>query len=541
MIDSKTFDKFAQSPAEFRNALIVDVDGEPKRFGDVMDDWQREDFAALDPGLKKCNGRSKAKALTRAYLERGRGHSKTTDIGVTSTWCLAFSTRPLKGYCYAADRDQAALLRQAIETLLRLNPWLGEILEVTKDRVTVKAAGHPGEGGYLQIETSDVASSYGILPDLIVADELTHWQGDGSLWHSLISSAAKRSNCLMLVISNAGFADSWQWNVREAARTDEGWYFSRLDGPQASWMTPERLAEQRRMLPAVAYSRLWENLWSSGGGDALTPEDIARAFDKDLGVMTGSAAERQVWAFYGGVDLGLTRDGSAVVILAFGRHGGPHAGKIRLAHAKLWRPSAAIPKIDLMEVERQINALDIQFNLERLAVDPWQAELLARRLEMDVGRRSRTARLLNWQRPWIEQVQPTGQNLNKIASLVVETFHDGVFRGYEYEPLRRDLLKLRVIEKSYGIRLESPRDEHGHGDVYSAWSLALYLGHAETGKKPVIAGVPKDTSTTSTRMDRAMARIDRENALRRAEYEDLLKGRVDDNELYRRFLGRCGR
>lgn len=541
MIDAKTFDRFAKSPAEFRNALIVDVDGEPRRFGDVMDPWQREDFAALDPGLKKCNGRSKSKALTRAYLERPRGHSKTTDIATIVIWALVFSTRPLKGYVYACDKDQAALLRQAIETILRLNPWIAEILTVTKDAVTVTASKHPGEGGFLRIETSDVASSYGTLPDFLILEELTHQQGDGSLFYSCLSSAAKRSNCLLVTISNAGFADSWQWKVREAARTDEAWYFSRLDGPQASWMTPERLAEQRRMLPAVAYLRLWENSWSNSGGDALSPEDIERAFDKDLGVMTGSAAERQVWAFYGGVDLGLTRDGSAVVILAFGRHGGPHAGKIRLAHAKVWRPSSAQPKIDLMEVERQINALDLQFNLERLAVDPWQAELLARRLEMDVGRRSRTARLMNWQRPWIEQVQPTGANLNKIASLVVETFHDGVFRGYEYEPLRRDLLKLRVIEKSYGIRLESPRDEHGHGDVYSAWSLALYLGHAETGKKPVIAGVLKDTSTTSTRMSRAMDRIEYENMLRREEYPDLLKGRTDDNELYRNWLRRSGR
>lgn len=538
MIDQKTFDRFAKSPAEFRNALIVDVDGEAKRFGDVMDAWQREDFAQLDGGLRRCAGRGKAKALMRAYLERPRGHSKTTDIAVVVIWSLVFSTRPIRGYAFAADKDQAALLRQAIETILRLNPWLSEILTVTKDAVTVTAGKHPGEGGHLRIETSDVASSYGILPDLIVADELTHWQGDGSLWHSLVSSAAKRTNCLMVVIANAGFQDSWQWGVRESARTDEAWHFASLDGPQASWMTPERLAETRRMLPAVAWERLFCNRWSSGGGDALTPDDIERAFDKDLGVMTGSAAERQVWAFYGGVDLGLTRDGSAVVVVAFGRHGGPCAGKIRLAQAKVWRPSPAKPKIDLMDVERQINALDLQFNLERLAVDPWQAELLARRLEMDCGRRSRTARLLNWQRPWIEQVQPTGQNLNKIASLVVETFHDGVFRGYEYEPLRRDLLKLRVIEKSYGIRLESPRDEHGHGDVYSAFSLALFLGHAETGKKPVIAGVPKDEST---RMSRAMDRIDRENALRQAEYPDLLKGRTDDMELFRNWLRRCGR
>ena len=119
-----------------------------------------------------------------------------------------------------------------------------------------------------------MGSSYGLLVDFIICDELVHWSGDGSLWHSIISTAAKRSNCLLVVISNAGFADSWQWDVRESARTDPAWLFSRLDGPQASWITPARLEEQRRMLPPMAFARLWLNQWSSGGGDALQEADV---------------------------------------------------------------------------------------------------------------------------------------------------------------------------------------------------------------------------------------------------------------------------
>src|SRR5262249_26819290 len=150
-----------------------------------------------------------------------------------------------------------------------------------------------------------------------------HWQGDGSLWHSLFSSAAKRSNCLLVVISNAGFADSWQWQVREGARTDPAWHFSRLDGPVASWVTDQRLAEQRRMLPVVAFARLWLNQWSSGGGDALTPEDVAAAFVEGLTPMSGSekyppwafGGQQPQWLFVAGVDLGLKRDCAAVVVL----------------------------------------------------------------------------------------------------------------------------------------------------------------------------------------------------------------------------------
>src|SRR5262245_38074421 len=118
MISAQRFALYAGDPAQFRADLIVDVDGQPRRFGDVQDPWQRDDFAALDPALMRAAGRSDQPVKMRAYLERPRGHSKTTDLATMAVWALAFSTRPLKGYAYAADRDQAALLKAAMCTIL---------------------------------------------------------------------------------------------------------------------------------------------------------------------------------------------------------------------------------------------------------------------------------------------------------------------------------------------------------------------------------------------------------------------------------------
>ena len=59
---------------------------------------------------------------------------------------------------------------------------------------------------------------------------------------------------------------------------------------------------------------------------------------------------------------------------------------------------------------------------------------------------------------------------------------------YECEPLHRDLHKLRVVEKSYGVRLESPRDGEGHGDTFSAFALALLMAHELAGKAPIVLG-----------------------------------------------------
>jgi hypothetical protein len=560
MIDTKTYQRYAADPAAFRADLLVDVDGVTRRFGDVMDPWQAADFTNLDPALIRCNGRkSDAEARMRAYLERGRGHSKTTDLAVLSVWALAFAARPIRGYCYAADKDQAALLKAAMETLVRLNPWLGEILTVEAHRVVNTAAGHPGNGGTLTIEASDVGSSYGILPDLIVADELVHWQGDGSLWHSLLSSAAKRSNCLMVIISNAGFADSWQWSVREAARTDLAWLFSRLDGPCASWLTPERLAEQRRMLPAVAYARLWENQWSSGGGDALREEDVRAAFADDLQPMKGTEPG---WLFVAGVDLGLTRDCSAVVVL--GVPAGGRAGRIRLAHNRLWRPTLG-RKIDLTEVERHILSLDAQYNLETVAFDPWQAESMAQRLEADSGHRRRNAlrqRFSN--KPWMREIPPTAANLRDQATLIIESFADRRLQLYDCEPLRHDLLKLRVEEKSYGLRLVSPRDGTGHGDTFSAFALALLVAHELAGKKRFVVTSMLDGSTVAglglpdincgplprlgaseraNHLARLLGRIDLEAEIARRDFEASQRGGANyaGDEALVRFMRRVGR
>jgi hypothetical protein len=505
MISTKLLQRYASDPSAFRNDLTVDVDGVARRFGDVMDPWQRADFAALDPALASCNGRKPdPTAIKRAYLERGRGHSKTTDLAVMSTWALAFATRPLRGFCYAADRDQAAILKDAMHTVVRLNPWLGSVLSVETGRVVNVAEGHPGEGGTLKIETSDVGSSYGILPDFIIADELVHWEGDGSLWHSLISSAAKRSNCFMAVITNAGFIDSWQWAVREVARTDPDWHFSRLDGPQASWLSQKALDQQRRMLPAIAFSRLWENQWSTGGGDALRKEDIDAAFQDDLRPMNGVESG---WIFVAGVDLGLTRDCSAVVVLAIPVGG--RSERIRLAHTKLWRPTPGT-KIDLTDVEAHILQLDEQFGLEFVAFDPWQMEHLAQRLEADSEHSRRNQRRHFTTQPWMREIPATASNLREIASLTIESFNDHRLQLFPEDNLHRDLLKLRVEEKSYGIRLVSPRDEHGHGDTFSAFANALLVAHEIAGKRPVVIGSIVDgggSTVAMTPFERAIQRF----------------------------------
>lgn len=454
---------------------------------DRMDDWQRADFEALDPAWRAVAGESGASdCRRRAWLERPRGHSKTNDIATMAAWALFASRWPIRGVVAAADQDQARLLADAMLRLCRLNPWLGRLLDVQRDRVRNKHT-----EAELRIITSDAATSYGLTPDFVICDELAHWR-KRDLWDSLFSAAAKRERCLLLVISNAGFVDSWQWSLRENVRADEAWHFSRLDGPRASWISAEQLDEQRRLLPDIVFQRLWLNEWGSGSGDALSSDDIDSAITLD-----GPSDAGEGWRYVAGLDLGLSRDASALVVI--GKHVGRFdelrrrprlssrdrmlieagmmdepepefiqrdesgTGRLKLASVRVWRPEGG-RRVDIESIERSIARLDRRYRFASVAYDPWQATYLAERLAKSGIPAS--------------EVPFSGPNLRAMCSSVLEAFRERNIDLYPDSDLLRDLRRLRVIERSYGVRLDSPRGPDGHGDAATALALAI---HAASG------------------------------------------------------------
>ncbi len=509
---------FQRDPKAFRAALLIDTDHGPRPLGECIDPWQKADFEALDPGWQRAVVGTKAKAqYQRAWLERPRGHSKSLDLAIMSTWALFASRRRLSGIAAAGDQDQARLLRDAIGRLLYVNPWLAPILEVQAYKVV-----NTRTKSTLEILSSDAPTSYGLTPDFAVADEITHWR-KRELWDSLISSAAKRSTCIFVVITNAGLQDDWAWSVREAVRSDPAWYFSRLDGPRASWITPDRLQEQERLLPSIAFQRLWLNIWTQGGGDAIAPELIDFAFRRDLRPMTAAAPG---YDYVAGLDLGVSRDASAVCVLGVrGRHDGH--GHIRLAYTKIWRPLKG-QKVNLAEVEDTLRRLHSTFALRQICYDPWQAHHMASRLQS--GGLGQMVRGSDRRKavPMVE-VPPTGQNLQRIATAVVEAFNDRRVELYEESDLRRDLQRMRIEERSYGFRLTSPRDELGHGDLGASFSLAM-LATAEVATRPRIAlgagfpGEPIDDSDDWVTHLQYLA----EQARRDADFDRIALRQADD-------------
>ena len=121
-----------QSPAFFRDQFEINAGGgENIRYGPNLDDWQREDLEMLDEGWKAVAGqKSLPDPVLRAYLERPKGHSKTTDIAVMAGWALFAAKHKIVGVVAAASKDQAKLIRDAVDDLVAANPWLDQFLEI---------------------------------------------------------------------------------------------------------------------------------------------------------------------------------------------------------------------------------------------------------------------------------------------------------------------------------------------------------------------------------------------------------------------------
>lgn len=481
-------------PRYFRQVLKIDSNEGPKRFADVMDKWQYRDFHKLDAGWKRIAENDSSfnfDTPMRAWLERPRGHSKSLDISVMATWALFASKHKLRGYAAAADRDQARLIRDAIDLLCRLNPWLNQILSVKQHEVTNKRT-----GSILEIISSDSPSAYGILPSFVIYDEVVHVP-NRDLWDSLLSSAAKKQ-CMFVCITNAGFGESWQWETRELIRQDPNWFFSRLDGPVASWISEDQLDEQRRLLPRISFERLWLNKWTAGVGDALDEEQIQNAIR-----LKGPISQpKNGWLFFGGLDLGLSRDKAALAII--GKHIGyteelpqevkqlsttqialkeihfddddgdykiekeeeppetiwhEGTGRLRLCKLYVWTPTKE-KKVDIEEIEAKIVELDKMFHLQ-IGADPWQAAYLIERLKK--------------QNILIQPIDFVPANLKGMCSAVLESFVEGNIAIYPHHQLLADLRGLRVEERNYGVRLTSARGPQGHGDCATALSISLFM------------------------------------------------------------------
>jgi phage terminase large subunit-like protein len=465
-------------PVEGELAFIRDhiVLSNGRTLGDVLahDPWIEQDF--LGPVFERDEAGLPRHRL--CYLEVARGHWKSgggAAIAVTEA-LLHASTDVVVA---AGSFDQAKIVTENLAGYLARSPGLRGAFKRRGEEWTV-----PARHSRIRVISSDAPSAWGLGGThrrfRLIADELTNWRSD-DLWIALASAGGKVPDAQTIVVTNSGFGPgtSWQWRVREAARRESWGYLFSPKGTIASWISTEWIEQMRILLPGPAFDRAIGNVWAAESGDFVTREQWRRCIEPGLRPQTAGSGSR---VYYGGLDLGLTRDKTALAIVH------PFGDQVVLDELAVWTGTRADP-VDISVIERAVADARRRYRTLRVVADPWQLKGSIQRLRGQGVR--------------IKGFTFSGTSVSRLSSVLYEAISSGSLRVYEDDELQREVLGLQVVQGGSGWRF----DHQAGGFSDRAVAIAMALSEAvKTGKVmarfsspahitlPGVAGVPGSDS-----------------------------------------------
>lgn len=412
-------------------------------YGASLDPWQREDFAAVFNSDR------------HAWLERPRGHSKTKDAAAVALTELLFGKPGGRLYFTAVDGDQAALAFDSLQGFIRRSPFLSSALRVLKREVVMDATDTK-----LEVLPADAAGSWGLRPSLVLVDELHAWRTERAqeFFEALYSSLGKVAGARMLVTTTAGWdKTSLCWNLREQVKDDPAWIFSR-HGQVASWVSADFLEQQKRLLPAHVYSMLHDNEWTDAGGAFLTSQEVESIFDPDV----HPTWQRNRGRHFIGLDVGLSKDATAAVVLHIGAD-----GVARVDWIETWKGEPGA-RVDLDAVGQWVLDASKRYARAEVLADPWQAVHLIQTLRKHGVKAT--------------DVTFTQGYRNRLFANLLEAVRGGRLRSFPHKELREELLGLEFRDVRGNLRVDHRPGKHD--DRVIALAVAL-LAATEAGAEPV--------------------------------------------------------
>ena len=389
------------------------------------------------------------------WESRPRGGSKTTDdAGLAMVAMLTTLPAGTKSYMMAVDRDQGRLLADAAAGFVARSPALGSAITVDNYKITASS------GCVLEVLAADAASTWGLKPALLIADEFCQWPSTANAratWQALISAMGKIPGAKLLCTSTSGDPAHWSHKVYETACKSKRWSVQDVPGPLA-WVKETFLEEQRAILPDSVYRRLHLNEWASAE-DRLTNLDDLRACVMFEGTLEHQSRHRYVI----GVDLGIKHDRSVAAVCHSERvvlpDGTLHGIRMVLDHMEVWHGSPARP-VDLMTVEEWIAAASRRYGRARVIADPYEAIAMAQRLR-------------NQGVP-IEEFTFSQQSVGRLAVTLHTAIRDRRLALPDDEALIDELANVRLRETSPNVyRLDHDSDRHDDRAI----ALALCAVH----------------------------------------------------------------
>lgn len=412
------FDERAATVAErFFDRMLVHIEGPLAGKPFVLEPWQR----AI---VRELFGRKvgKLRQYRKLYLEVPRGNGKSTFAAGLALYLLSVDgEQSAKIYSAAADREQASIVFETAEKMVKASPFLSSRIRTYRNRTMVYEA----TGSKYIALSSDAYTKHGLNPHGIVFDEL-HAQPNRELYDVLNTAMGKRSQPLMIMITTAGYdRNSICWQQHEYARQvaagiidDPTFYSVIYAAPEdADWTDPAtwRMAnpnygvsvheeflrqecEVAKAIPAYqnTFRRLYLNQWTQQESRWIDMQ----AWDKCATALPDLSGR----VCYGGLDLASTTD-IAALALAFppNAEGEPfyllplfwipeermieRERRDRVPYSTWVRQGlvTATPGnvIDYAYIRQQINELAKVYDLREVAFDPWNATQLSVQLQDD--------------------------------------------------------------------------------------------------------------------------------------------------------------
>jgi hypothetical protein len=399
------------------------------------------------------------------FLTRARGRSKTTDLaGMTLAVMLTQAGPGDRLYATAADKAQGGLLINSMRGFAERS-GLAHLLRFDQFKVTV-----PG-GAVLEVLGDVVAGSYGRGPYFVVVDEIAQWPNTSRAeerFDAIYSSMHKRDDARMVLLTTAGDPAHWSYRIREHAMSSSRWRLHEVQGPP-SWSDPLALEDQRELLPAFRYQRLFENQWTAGNESFTTLDDV-QACVRHAGPLQPLARTDYVI----GVDLGWRHDPSVAVVahLAPNPERGAGAPDVVWDRHEIWAGSQD-HEVQFDQVEAWVLRAARTFNNATVVMDAREGVGMAQRLRD--------------QRLKVEAVPFSARVNTDLARTLLPLLRAHRLDLPDDEHLIDELVNLRITETADGqYRIEHTHDRHNDQAIAFALATHHLLNQPPRGRVEII-------------------------------------------------------
>jgi hypothetical protein len=430
------------TPSTFRQRLLVQVGGKTVPLASILALFQGEALVALDAAIMAVATGQQPK-FRKFYLEWTKGCAKTTLIASSLLFCIIFLERPVEIRVGAGDQEQAAEARLVIRQFLRDNFWLNALVKV--DNWIISSL--KDNGSRIVIVTADPKTQHGGRPFISWMDEFVHCDSE-DFYDALLANQAKVPDGLTIVSSNSGILGTWQHKRREYYRQSRDWFFHARTEP-APWISPRDLAELEATMPKGQFLRFFKGVWCASEESAITEDDLLAAITLDGPMLRPEPG----YQFFAGVDIGVRKDHSAVVMIARDL-----TRRLRLARVYSWDPRRMGGEVNLTIVKDTIKELHQQFS-PVFFFDRSEMALMAQELAAEGV--------------YMTEASFAGVGASEMAQALISAFTQKAIDLFPDEALLNDIRKLELQLRPTGWKLSAARDKTGHADRGIALALAL--------------------------------------------------------------------